>query len=385
MMATPLFSEESAVPVPGKQVVQSVELPASTSTWVFGREGIGLIGEPRPLDESSTDTLRYWLFLPADYEAQAQSGGAPLLLFLHGAGERGDAPEDVDKVKVHGLPRLLDNPEFAKKFPCVTVSPQCKNDFAWSPAQLMLLLDHIEANYKIDKSRVYVTGLSMGGFGTWMCLNESPHRFAAAVPICGGAKPEWAERLVEIPIWVFHGDHDTVVTLDRSQTIVDVLRKTGGRKILFTVYEGVGHDSWTQTYDNPLLYDWMFQQTLKGTGVTADAQPSPMRESIIEMPIGDRNTFKMRTNRGNGTEDFSVVVHVAIRGSDERTFNRRYEQATIEIIDRIMMVLNASTIEERRVPGLTTIKERAKRTINEALGTPWVRDVFFTEIVHEIR
>ena len=86
MMTTPLFSEESVVPVPGKQVVQSVELPASTSTWVFGREGIGLIGEPRPLDKTKADTLRYWLFLPADYEAQAQSGGAPLLLFLHGAG-----------------------------------------------------------------------------------------------------------------------------------------------------------------------------------------------------------------------------------------------------------------------------------------------------------
>ena len=259
-----LFSQELAFPAPGKQVVQRVELPASTSTWEFGREGIELIGEPRPLDETKTDTLHYWLFLPADYEAQAQANGAPLLLFLHGAGERGkESGEDIAKVKVHGPPRLLDNPEFAKHVPCVTVSPQCKNGFAWSPAQLMLLLDHVEKNFKIDKRRIYVSGLSMGGFGTWMCLNESPKRFAAAAVVCGGAKPEWAENLVDIPIWVFHGDKDPIVRLDRFQVIVNAIRAAGGGKVLFTIYEGVGHDSWTQTYNNQLLYDWMFQQVLK--------------------------------------------------------------------------------------------------------------------------
>jgi len=264
MISTTLFSQEPAAPASGKQVAQSIELPASTSVWVMGRGGsIEQIGEPRPLDVSKTDTVRYWLFLPTDYEAQAEAGGAPLMLFLHGAGERGDTPEDIAKVKVHGPPRLLDTPDFAKNFPCITVSPQCKNNFAWSPAQLMLLLDHIEKNFKVDKSRVYVTGLSMGGFGSWMCLNESPKRFAAAAPICGGAKPEWAEKLVDIPIWAFHGDRDTVVTVDRQQTIVDAVRAAGGRKVLFTVFEGVGHDSWTPTYNNQLLFDWMLQQTLK--------------------------------------------------------------------------------------------------------------------------
>jgi len=257
-----LPGQETEPPTPGKQVIQSVELPASTSTWEFGRDRIETIGEPRPLDETNHETVRYWFFLPADYEAQARSGGVPLLLFLHGAGERGNEPSGIDKVKVHGPPRLLDSPGFAKNFPCVTVSPQCKNGFAWSPAQLMLLLDHIEKNYTIDKNRVYVTGLSMGGFGTWMCLNESPKRFAAAAPICGGAKPDWAEKMTGIPIWVFHGDKDPLVTLDRSQRIVEAVKKAGGTKILFTVYEGEGHDSWTRTYDNQLLYDWMFQQSL---------------------------------------------------------------------------------------------------------------------------
>ena len=267
------LSGEEIRPAPGKQVVQSLELPASTSIWVPGQRGagqsetreriLGAIGEPRPLDESRTDTVRYWLFLPADYEAQALSGGAPLLLFLHGAGERGnESGDEIDRVKIHGPPRLLDDPEFAKNFPSVTVSPQCKRGYAWSPAQLMLLLDHIEENFTIDKNRVYVTGLSMGGFGTWMCLNEAPERFAAAAPICGGAKPEWAERLVNIPIWTFHGDQDRVVTVDRTQTIVDAIREAGGRKVIFTIYRGVAHDSWTPTYDNQLFYDWLFQQSL---------------------------------------------------------------------------------------------------------------------------
>jgi predicted peptidase len=260
--ATVLTGQDAEIPTPGKQVAQSVELPASTSTWTFGRDMLETIGEPRPLDETKKETVRYWLFLPQDYEAQISSGGAPLLLFLHGAGERGNEPDEFAKVKVHGPPKLLATPEFAAKFPCVTVSPQCKNGVTWSPAQLMLLLDHIEKNYKIDRDRIYVTGLSMGGFGTWMCLHESPKRFAAAAPICGGANPEWAEKLTSIPIWVFHGDKDPLVTLDRSKRIVEAVKKTGGKKILFTVYEGIGHDSWTQTYNNQLVFDWMLQQTL---------------------------------------------------------------------------------------------------------------------------
>ena len=385
MMITLLFGEEPATPVPGKQVIQSVELPASTSTWVFGRDGIGLIGEPRPLDESKMDTLRYWLFLPMDYETRSQSDGVPLLLFLHGAGERGnESGEEIAKVKVHGPPRLLDTPEVAKNFPAVTVSPQCKDGYAWSPAQLMLLLDHIEKNYKIDKSRVYVTGLSMGGFGTWMCLNESPQRFAAAVAVCGGAKPEWAEKMVETPIWVFHGDKDPVVHVSLSQNMVDAIRNAGGNKILLTIYEGVGHDSWTPTYDNQLFYDWMFQQTLKGTGVTAGALPSPMKEPMVEKPIGERNTFKIRTSHGDLTDAFSVIIHVAIQRANERSFDRRYGESRIEIIDRITTVLNASTTEERGEPGNTAIKERVKKAINTVLGTPWVQQVFFTEVSHEL-
>jgi predicted peptidase len=255
------MTANSEKPLPGIQVVQSVELSASTSVWNYEKGGITLIGEPRPLDQTKTEIVRYWIYLPHDYKIQEKSEGAPLLLFLHGAGERGNKPEEIGNVKVHGLPKLLDKLEFNKTFPCVTVSPQCKHDFAWSPQQLMLLLDHIEQNYKINKKRICVTGISMGGFGTWMCLNESPKRFAAALPICGGAKPEWAEKLVDIPIWNFHGNKDGAVPFFLSQKIVDAIRKSDGRKIIFTVYEGGGHDVWTRTYDNQLIYDWLFSHS----------------------------------------------------------------------------------------------------------------------------
>lgn len=252
-----LRSVHGEVPSPGIQVPQSIVLPASISTWDFSK-GLNGIGEPRPLDTAQTDTVRYWLFLPADYEKQAASGGAPLLLFLHGAGERGSTPAGIKNVKVWGPPMLLDKPEFREHFPCVTVSPQCKDGYAWSPAQLMLLLDDIEKRYKIDKSRIYVTGISMGGFGTWMCLNESPQRFAAAVPVCGGAETLWAKNLTDIPVWNFHGGKDPVVPLVMSEDMVNAIKAAGGKKIIFTKYTGGGHNVWSQTYDNPLLYDWLF-------------------------------------------------------------------------------------------------------------------------------
>ena len=259
----PVATQANEETVPGRQVVRSVELPASTSTWDYGREKMKNIGEPRPVDDSKRDTVRYWLYLPLDYDKQAEGDGTPLLLFLHGAGERGDRPEEIDKVKVHGPPKLLDRPEFQKNWPCVTVSPQCKHNFAWSPEQLMLLLDHIEKEFRIDKNRIYVTGISMGGFGTWMCLHDSPKRFAAGAPICGGAKPEWAKAVKDIPIWNFHGDQDGAVPFALSQGIVDAIKAAGGCSIIFTVYGGAGHDVWTRTYDNRLLYDWLFSLSKK--------------------------------------------------------------------------------------------------------------------------
>ena len=193
---------------------------------------------------------RYLLYLPENYESQARW---PLILFLHGAGERG---ADIEKVKVHGPPKLIAQ---GKHLPFIVVSPQCPADQWWSnelPVKnLTALLDQIERDCQVDPDRIYVTGLSMGGFGTWALACAQPDRFAAIAPICGGGDPKLVGRIKHLPTWVFHGDADNTVSVDQSKTMVEALKAAGG-SVKFTVYPGVGHDSWTQTYNDPALYDW---------------------------------------------------------------------------------------------------------------------------------
>ncbi len=195
-------------------------------------------------------TMDYLLFLPEDYD---KKDSWPLMLFLHGAGERGD---DLELVKKHGPPKIVDT---KKDFPFILVSPQCKSRRWWEPFGLTALLDDVVAKYKVDENRIYVTGLSMGGFGTWSLASHTPDRFAAIVPICGGGEPYWTRRFAHLPVWVFHGGKDPVVPLERSEEMVEALKKHGGN-VKFTVYADAGHDSWTETYDNPELYEWLLQQ-----------------------------------------------------------------------------------------------------------------------------
>jgi predicted peptidase len=192
--------------------------------------------------------LNYLLYLPPDYE---QKESWPLILFLHGAGERGD---DLELVKKHGPPKVV---ERGKPLPFIVVSPQCPLGGWWSSKQLELtaLLDEIEAKYKIDKDREYLTGLSMGGFGTWSLAGYSPKRFAAIVPICGGGEVLLRRGLGDMPIWVFHGAKDPVVGLKRSEDLVAALK--WNKHLKFTVYPDALHDSWTETYNNPQLYEWL--------------------------------------------------------------------------------------------------------------------------------
>lgn len=197
--------------------------------------------------------MKYLLYLPENYDEKEKW---PLVLFLHGAGERGD---DLDLVTVHGPPKLVKN---GKQFPFIVVSPQCPKEQLWQPVELTALLDDIEKKYKVDKDRIYVTGLSMGGFGTWSLAAYTPYRFAALVPICGGGEKFWVKKIKHVPIWVFHGGKDTAVPLERSQTLVDVLKKEKS-DVKFTIYPEAGHDSWTETYNNPDVYEWLLQQVRK--------------------------------------------------------------------------------------------------------------------------
>ncbi len=194
---------------------------------------------------------RYLLFLPAGY-AGSGSESWPLILFLHGAGERGD---DLEKVAIHGPPKLVvERPDF----PFIVLSPQVPEERIWSIQFLDALLDEVTERYRVDPERIYVTGLSMGGYGTWHLAMEYPHRFAAIAPISGGATITGACTLRHLPIWVFHGAQDEIVPPSRSEELVERLRRCEGN-VRFTLYPDAGHDAWTRTYENPELYDWFLQ------------------------------------------------------------------------------------------------------------------------------
>ncbi len=210
-------------------------------------------GKQRECILGQTVSLRYLLFLPRDYGADPDKEW-PLILFLHGMGERGD---DLDLVRIHGIPKIV---ERQPDFPFVAVSPQCPGETTWRDHHLILkgLLDAIVANYAVDTARIYLTGLSMGGYGTWSTAMTYPKLFAAIAPICGGGFTEFVSELKEVPVWAFHGAEDEVVKLEMGQRMVDALRACGGN-VRFTVYPGVGHDSWTETYDNPELYEWFLE------------------------------------------------------------------------------------------------------------------------------
>lgn len=202
----------------------------------------------------------YLLYLPSDYDADGQP--APLILFLHGAGERG---EDGDIVRTQGLPAYI---ESGHDLPFIVVAPVCPPDQRWEYYRddLIQLLDHITAAHNVDATRVYLTGLSMGGFGTWDLARLYPQRFAAIAPICGGLSWEIdlhaaARVLKHMPTWAFHGERDDVVLPEQTTRIIDAIREQGGQPEL-TLYPDARHDSWTATYRDSHLYEWFLAHSL---------------------------------------------------------------------------------------------------------------------------
>ncbi|QDU81437.1 Phospholipase/Carboxylesterase [Polystyrenella longa] len=196
-------------------------------------------------------SFQYLTFLPKDYDQQEKW---PLVLFLHGAGERGD---DLEKVKVHGPPMQA---AAGREFPFILVAPQCPKGYWWYPNELAGLLDQLEEKYNVDPDRIYVTGLSMGGYGTWSLASYCPERLAAVAPVCGGGVAYLTTEYQDLAVWAFHGDQDSVVSLRSSEELIERLKKRGAKEIRFTVYEGIGHNSWTKAYDTPEFYDWLLQQ-----------------------------------------------------------------------------------------------------------------------------
>lgn len=197
-------------------------------------------------------STRFQLYLPDNFDASGHTR-YPLMIFLHGSGESGT---DLERVKVHGPPRLVAE---GKRFPFILVSPQIPTPTGFEPRLLDALLDELLAQLPVDPDRVYLTGLSMGGIGTYAWASARPDRFAAIAPVCG----EWlsvdACDLKRVPVWAFHGEKDEVVPIGADKMLIDKINACGGHARL-TVYPDAGHDAWTETYSNPALYEWLLAQ-----------------------------------------------------------------------------------------------------------------------------
>ena len=191
----------------------------------------------------------YLVVIPEDHDATKKY---PLLIFLHGRGEQGD---DLAKVKIHGPF------EAVKKLglPLIIVAPQSPLGQWWDVDMLDALVDHLLETLPVDHDRVYLTGLSMGGHGTWLLAARRPETFAAIVPICGFSIPSKAASFGDLPIWVFHGANDKVIHVGESAIMVKSLRAVGNDARV-TIYPSAGHDSWTETYNNPELYEWLLSK-----------------------------------------------------------------------------------------------------------------------------
>ena len=216
--------------------------------------------------------LRYQLLAPA---AAAGKGKLPLVVFLHGAGERGD--DNLAQLKWCVKDFAADTQR--AKHPCWVAVPQCPADQQWfpygSPPQsapkrpaeptpslgaVLELTRSLLANRPIDPARIYLMGLSMGGYGTWDALARAPELFAAAVPICGAADAADAERVKNVPVWAFHGAKDDVVPVQGSRGMVAALKAAGARTVKYTEYPDVGHNSWTPAFKEAELLPWVFAQ-----------------------------------------------------------------------------------------------------------------------------
>jgi predicted peptidase len=201
---------------------------------------------------TTTVDVKYLVYLPDSYHDTSEPW--PLLLFLHGAGERGD---DVERVGIHGP---LKHVRQGESFPFIIVAPQVPEFERWTVHRLDAVMDEIRERYRVDESRMYLTGLSMGGYGSWDYAMARPELFAAVAPICGGGQAHYACVLKDIPVWAFHGAQDNVVPVERTREMITALELCEA-DVRYTEYPDAGHDSWTETYANPEFYEWLLAKT----------------------------------------------------------------------------------------------------------------------------
>lgn len=195
------------------------------------------------------------IFSYVEYSPEDMKEGLPIVFQLHGAGERGNGRDELSLVDVHGFSRFLKDNDRE----CIFIMPQCPTETFWT-ARVESILKFIEEKiefYKADKSRVYLTGISMGGYGTWLTAMAKKELFAAISPVCGGGMP-WNAQLITMPVWIFHGDADGVVNVFYSDEMAQKLEEAK-KDYIYTRLPGVGHNAWDYTYKEELI-DWLLSK-----------------------------------------------------------------------------------------------------------------------------
>jgi predicted peptidase len=202
----------------------------------------------KQIDTKGGNISNYLLYIPDTYNSE-KTYKWPVVIFLHGVGEMGS---DINVLRSAGLVKVV------KGKPFVMIAPQCLSGW-WNPQYLDVVYKEVLAKYHVDPSRVYLTGLSMGGYGTWDWSSAHPEKFAAIIPICGGGDVNRMPTLKTMPAWVFHSADDPTVNVENSRTLVKALKAIGGN-VQYTEYANGGHDAWTRTYANADVYTWLLKQ-----------------------------------------------------------------------------------------------------------------------------
>ena len=204
-------------------------------------------------DNKRIEKFNYNVFFPENF-----CEGMPMIVALHGAGERGD---DHSKINIHGPARYASE---GRRIDAVVVAPQCPAGFTWNmlTVELKELIDFVAGEYKVDPDRISLTGLSMGGFGTWEMGINYPGFFSALAPVCGGGMSWRVREIGNTPVWTFHGDKDDVVPISGTVAMVDRLRAAGGN-VKFTLFNGVKHNSWAPAYEDTTVIEWLISQNRK--------------------------------------------------------------------------------------------------------------------------
>lgn len=197
--------------------------------------------------------LPYLRYLPEGYKTLNKSW--PLVLFLHGSGERGT---NLKKLERQGLPKLG---AAGRSFPFILVAPQIPEGQVWNEEPLTYLLDELETTLWVDRDRIYLTGISMGAFGAWDLATATPDRFAALLVISGGGNPVEVCQLKDVPVWIVHGRQDDVIPVSWSEALAQRLERCGGN-VKLTIYPDAGHDAWSRTYEDPAVIEWLLAQRL---------------------------------------------------------------------------------------------------------------------------